>query len=110
LKQWLPLHAAIFGNKKIEELKMNAFVYCTARTSEQIEAIVGDLKRAGFASPQVSALKEHDTPSSEAGRIGGTHICVHVANPNQRNAAQDIFYQHGADDITTGNEAHAATY
>jgi hypothetical protein len=37
-------------------------------------------------------------------------ICVHVANPNQRNAAQDIFFQHDADDITTSNETHATTH
>lgn len=95
---------------------MNAFVYCTTRTSEQTEAIVADLKRAGFASPHVSALTDADIPSLDAGglngrpRPGGMRICVHVANPNQRDAAQDIFQQHDADDITTGNESHATTH
>jgi len=95
---------------------MNAFVYGTARTSEQTEAIVADLKRAGFASPHVSALTKARVPPFDAGGLnggplaGGTRICVHVANPNQRDAAQDIFHQHDADDITTGNESHATTH
>jgi hypothetical protein len=115
LKQWLQVRAAIFGNKKIEELEMNASVYCTSRTPQQTEAIVADLKRAGFAEPSLSPLTDadrssFDTHSFDTSSYGGMRICVHVANPNQRNAAQDIFFQHDADDITTSNETHATTH
>ena len=93
---------------------MNASVYGTTRTPQQTEAIVAALKRAGFAEPRVSPmtdanLSSFDTHSFDTGSQGGMRIGVHVANPNQRNAAQDIFHQHDADDITTSNETHATT-
>jgi hypothetical protein len=91
---------------------MNVFVYCTTHTAEQTKAILADLKRAGFASPHVSALTaDTDTPEPDAMlRSGSMRVCVHAINPNQRNAAQDIFHQHDADDITTGSEPHATTH
>ena len=93
---------------------MNASVYGTTRTPQQTEAIVAALKRAGFAEPRLSQLTDanpssFDTNSFDTRSHGGMRICVHVANPNQRNAAQDIFHQHDADDITTSNETHATT-
>jgi hypothetical protein len=173
---------------------MKASVYCTTRTLEQTEAIVADLRRAGFGNQEISALLpdlrstrdfayEHGTkapegattggvaglglgaalgwlagigalsipgigpfiaagpimaalsgaalgttaggiigalvgmgiPEFEARRFdgkirqGGMLVSVHVENPNQRNAARDIFQQHNADDIATGTEAHAAS-
>lgn len=100
----------MFGNKKIEELEMNASVYGTTRTPQQTEAVVAALMRAGFAEPRVSPLTDADPPSFDTRRHGGMRICVHVANPNQRNAAQDIFHQHDADDITTSHETHATTH
>ena len=110
MKQWLPPQAAIFDNKKIEELEMNAFVLCTSRTLQQTDAIVADLKRAGFAEPRVSPLSDADTSSLDPLSYGGVRIGVHVANPNQRDAAQDIFHQHDADDITTDDETHATAH
>lgn len=61
---------------------MNASVYCTTRTIEQTEAIVSDLKRAGFASQEISALLpdlrgsrdfayEHGTKAPEGATTGG---------------------------------------
>lgn len=174
---------------------MKASVYCITHSIEQTEAIVADLKRAGFGRQDVSALfpdlrgtrdfaYERDTkapegvtaggaaglgvgaalgwlagigalaipgigpfiaagpvmaalsgaalgttaggvigalvgagmPEFEARRFdgklrqGGMLISVHVENPNQRNAAREIFERHHADDITTGAEAHAPAH
>jgi hypothetical protein len=61
---------------------MKASVYCTTRTIEQTEAIVADLKRAGFGSGEISALLpdvrgtrdfayEHDTKAPEGATTGG---------------------------------------
>ena len=111
----------------IKELEMKASVYCTTRTIEQTEAIVSDLKRAAFGGGEIYVLlpdlrSTHDfahrhgtrIPEGAAmdspGRIlqDGMLVSVQVQNPNQRNAASDIFQQHDAEDITTGSEAHAA--
>lgn len=61
---------------------MKASVYCTTRTIEQTEAIVSDLKRAGFGSGEISALLpdlrgtrdfayQHDTKAPEGATAGG---------------------------------------
>lgn len=61
---------------------MNASVYCTTRTIEQTEAIVSDLKRAGFGSQEISALLPdlrgsrdfayaHGTKAPEGATTGG---------------------------------------
>lgn len=61
---------------------MKASVYCTTRTVEQAEAIVFDLKSAGFTSDDISALlpdkrgtkdfaHEHNTKAPEGATTGG---------------------------------------
>ncbi|GAB2561893.1 hypothetical protein ISP15_10020 [Dyella jejuensis] len=61
---------------------MKTSVYCTTRTLEQTEAIVDDLKRAGFGSDEISALlpdqrgtrdfaHEHNTKAPEGATAGG---------------------------------------
>jgi hypothetical protein len=61
---------------------MKASVYCTTRTLEQTEAIVSDLKRAGFGNADISALLpdlrgtrdfayEHGTKAPEGAATGG---------------------------------------
>ncbi|RDS79596.1 hypothetical protein DWU98_17030 [Dyella monticola] len=61
---------------------MKASVYCMTHTLEQTEAIVADLKRAGFGRQDVSALLpdlrgtrdfayEHDTKAPEGATAGG---------------------------------------
>ncbi|PZQ18372.1 MAG: hypothetical protein DI564_03435 [Rhodanobacter denitrificans] len=61
---------------------MKASVYCTARTVEQAEAIIGDLKLAGFGNNDISALlpdkrttkdfaHEHNTKAPEGAVTGG---------------------------------------
>lgn len=61
---------------------MKASVYCTTRTLEQAEAIVFDLKSAGFTSDDISALlpdkrgtkdfaHEHNTKAPEGATTGG---------------------------------------
>lgn len=103
---------------------MKTSVYGTTRTIEQTEAIVSDLRRAGFgggdivaALPAAGDTREfahvHGTTvpegSLDSGVLhGGMLVSVHVENPNQRNAARDIFQQHDAQDITTGSDVHAA--
>lgn len=61
---------------------MKASVYCTARTVEQAERIIGDLKLAGFGNNDISALlpdkrttkdfaHEHNTKAPEGAVTGG---------------------------------------
>jgi hypothetical protein len=61
---------------------MNASVYCTTRTIEQAEAIVQDLKAAGFSNNDISVLMpdkrgtkdfahEHHTKAPEGATTGG---------------------------------------
>lgn len=61
---------------------MKASVYCTTRTVEQAERIVGELKQAGFTSDDISALlpdrrgtrdfaHEHHTKAPEGATAGG---------------------------------------
>ena len=61
---------------------MKASVYCTTKTVEQAEMIVGDLKAAGFLSDDISALlpdkrgtkdfaHEHNTKAPEGATAGG---------------------------------------
>lgn len=61
---------------------MKASVYCTARTVEQAEHIVLELKQAGFTSDDISALlpdrrgtrdfaHEHNTKAPEGATTGG---------------------------------------
>jgi len=61
---------------------MKASVYCTARTVEQAESIIGDLKLAGFGNNDISALlpdkrttkdfaHEHNTKAPEGAVTGG---------------------------------------
>ncbi len=61
---------------------MNASVYCIAKTREQAESIVDDLKRAGFRNNEISALlpdkhgtkdfaHEHNTKAPEGATTGG---------------------------------------
>jgi hypothetical protein len=61
---------------------MNASVYCTAKTVEQAESIVGDLKASGFMNDDISALlpdkhgtkdfaHEHNTKAPEGATAGG---------------------------------------
>ena len=61
---------------------MNASVYCTARTVDQAETIVGALKAANFTSNDISALMpdkrttkdfahEHNTKAPEGAATGG---------------------------------------
>lgn len=61
---------------------MKASVYCTTRTVEQAEMIVGDLKASGFTSDDISALlpdkrgtkdfaHEHNTKAPEGATTGG---------------------------------------
>jgi hypothetical protein len=63
----------------------------------------------------IGALVGMGIPEFEARRFdgkirqGSMLVSVHVENPNQRNAARDIFKQHNAEDITTGTEAHATS-
>ena len=61
---------------------MKASVYCTTKTVEQAERIVGDLKASGFMSDDISALlpdkrgtkdfaHEHNTKAPEGATAGG---------------------------------------
>ena len=61
---------------------MKASVYCTTKTVEQAERIVGDLKASGFLSDDISALlpdkrgtkdfaHEHNTKAPEGATAGG---------------------------------------
>lgn len=61
---------------------MNASIYCTARTQEQAESIVLDLKSHGFLADDISALfpdkrgtrdfaHEHNTKAPEGATAGG---------------------------------------
>jgi len=61
---------------------MNASIFCTARTVEQAERIVLELKQAGFLSDDISALlpdrrgtrdfaHEHNTKAPEGATAGG---------------------------------------
>jgi len=61
---------------------MNASIFCTARTVEQAERIVLELKQAGFLSDDISALlpdrrgtrdfaHEHNTKAPEGATTGG---------------------------------------
>ena len=61
---------------------MKASVYCTTKTVEQAERIIGELKAAGFMSNDVSALlpdkrgtkdfaHEHNTKAPEGATTGG---------------------------------------
>jgi len=61
---------------------MSASVYCTAKTVEQAESIVGDLKASGFMNDDISALlpdkhgtkdfaHEHNTKAPEGATAGG---------------------------------------
>jgi hypothetical protein len=61
---------------------MKASIYCIAKTVEQAESIVGDLKQHGFTSDDISALlpdkrgtkdfaHEHNTKAPEGATTGG---------------------------------------